>query len=172
MRFRCPNCQNLFGLDSLPASGRTECPSCFQPVKVGVAPGKLAIRNTTMANNEVGILNPRTGSQFQLIHVRNEGFRTVNPEVFIQGLKMRSRSVETNPVQRLSLEGIHFSAEKSINSADAEGEAFPISDGVLIVLYQPGSSLATQKGRDVKYSGQKERELDRVEEYFASLKRN
>jgi len=85
---------------------------------------------------------------------------------------MRSRSVETNPVQRLSLEGIHFSAEKSINSADAEGEAFPISDGVLIVLYQPGSSLATQKGRDVKYSGQKERELDRVEEYFASLKRN
>lgn len=285
MRFRCPNCQSLFELVSLPASGRTECPSCFKPVKVGTAPkapspsrpvasrpvapdpdfasipqltfqpqtlpaylsqpppqpqrrpqnpwdqppkkrsknssgnvllwiavawiagvltlgvlgtigfvvyrsgvlvgtaemsiagfsakapGKIAERNANMSSNEVGILNPRTGSQFQLIHVRSEGFRTVDPNAFIQGLKMRSGSMESKPVTRLGLAGFHFTAENSFNSADAEGEVFPISDGVLIALYQPGSSLAAMKGRDVKHTGQKERELDRVEDFFASLKR-
>lgn len=280
MRFRCPNCQNLFELDSLPSSGRTECPSCFQPVKVGAAPpipvsnrpltpdpdfasipqvpfqphtlpayltqpqprpqrrsdedwnrprrsspkssggnvvvwlavswvvgmillvglgtigfvvyrsgvlvgtdemsiagfsakapGRLAARNASMSSNEVGILNPRTGSQFQLIHMRSEGFRTVNPDAFIQGLKLRSRSVDTKPTTRLGMQGVHFFAEKSLNSADSEGEVFPIADGVLIVLYQPGSSLADVKGREIKYEGQKEREIDRVEEFFASLAR-
>lgn len=135
------------------------------------APGKLAVRNATMANNEVGILNPRTGSQFQLIHVRSEGLRTVNPDVFMQGLKMRSGKLESKPVNRLGLTGIHFFAANSFNSADAEGEVFQIPNGVLIALYQPGSSLADMKGRDVKYTGQKERDLDRVDDFFASLKR-
>ena len=277
MRFRCPSCQGLFDLDALPQSGRTECPTCGKPVRVGTppaapvpvrpvapdpdfaaipsitfqpqtlpayltqppprreskpknpwdepprrqkkssggnvvlwiamisvggflalgllgfigflvvngggflstemsiagysakAPGRLASKNSSMTNDEVGILNPGTGSQFQLIFVRNSGLRVATPETFIEGLRGMSSSLTSKPVTRLGMNGIAFDAKNAVNSADAEGEVFPISGGALIVLYQPGSSLAGGKGRDVKYTGERERSLDKVDAFFESL---
>lgn len=281
MRFRCPGCQNLFELDALPESGRTQCPTCNQPVKVGAPPaipvpqrpivpdpdfnaiphtpfqpqtlpayltqppprpqrrqrnplddlprestsrsggsvvlwilglfiggafalalmggvgfflyksgafvgtsemsiagysakakGNLAGKNSSMAPNEVGILNPQTGSQFQLIYIASSGFREVTPNVFIEGLRSTAFGVTSEPTSRLGMSGIRFTAKNAFNDADGEGEVFPISSGILIVLYQPGSSLAPMKGRSVKYTGSTEREMDKVEEFFASLSRN
>lgn len=291
MRFRCPGCQNLFEMDALPESGRTQCPTCGQPVKVGApqpvagpqrpsprrpvapdpdfnaipntsfqpqtlpayltqpppprpqrardplrdlpdyrphnhrarkksgplilisilllgvggtltlacagvvgfvmyrsgalggatemsiagysakAPGRLAGKGSNLEDFEVAIINPWTGSQFQLIHLENEPMQRVTIDIFLERLRSTSGATTTEPVTRIGLNGIRFEAKKALGVGDSEGEVYTISNGVLVVLYTRGSSLASLKGLRVKYTGDKERQFDDVDEFFQSLTR-
>jgi hypothetical protein len=136
------------------------------------APGRVASRNSTMSANEVGILNPRTGSQFQLIFVPSPGGRAMTADMFITGLKRLAPGTTSSPVTRLGMSGYHFDSPGGFNSADGEGEVFGIPGGVLVIVYQPGSSLArVRSDRKAKYSGERERSIDGVDQFFESLAR-
>ncbi len=135
------------------------------------APGRLvAVQSGTRGQSEVGVLNRRTGSQFQMIFVPDAGRGgQVTAEVFMLGLALKATVTERHNVTRAGLAGVHFKTAHMQGASDMEGEVFSVSGGVLLVVYQSAHDLEGQRGKIAKFSVDKEREADRVDEFFASL---
>lgn len=135
------------------------------------APGRFVGENRGSGQIEVMIQNRRTRSQYQMIHVHHSFGRQVTPELFLLGMEQMGTVSERSPITRGGLQGFHFRATNSRTSAPLEGEVFPVSDGLLVLTYQRGSELLEANGRDAKYEGQRERDLDDPDSFFASLKK-
>lgn len=135
------------------------------------APGRLVgVQSGGRGQSEVGILNRRTGSQFQMIFVPDAGHGgRATPEVFMLGLALKSTVTERSNVTRSGMAGVHFRTAHMQGGSNMEGEVFGVSGGLLLVTYQSAHDLEGQKGTAAKYSVDVERSLDRVDEFFASL---
>jgi hypothetical protein len=136
------------------------------------APGRPGPETKNGGIIERTALSRRTGSQFAMMHVPFMPGKSIDADSFATALEQRSRRLRRGTVERLGMRGITFAAEQGFNGASADGEIFDVSDGILVIYYIPGSEIASIKGKEAKYTGDKERQLDDPATFFASLQRD
>lgn len=133
-------------------------------------------KQRTSANNSniqgVEVTNIWTGSGFVMVERDMLGV-TPDFEGFMKVMETRGHVIQWNRIQRIGMDGIRYEfSGNSMQNPSHVAECFFSGGKVLSLMYIRGSDAAKYQNKRARKSREREDEIDRPEDFFASLQRD
>ncbi len=133
------------------------------------APGVLRRGSSMKQSESQAAVSWNSGSLFEIGLYRSSDLGGVTIDHYVAGIKAQGAS-NVHQIQRAGRYGVHYSMSSVGALPPHEAEVFPVSAGLLIVVYVCGSDAKAATGKTTKLSPEQCRKIDKPDLFFDSLR--